>query len=64
MKITTQILIDKLKSGEKIICQKCKKGFIEPVNASGKDADISELHLFKCTKCDYYIERIPSITIE
>ena len=64
METTTQILIDRLKSGEKIVCQKCKEGFIVPVNASDKDADISELHLFKCTNCDYYIERIPSITIE
>jgi hypothetical protein len=53
-----------LKKGEIVKCPSCKKGFIEPVNASGKDVDISKLHLFKCTKCDYYIERIPSMTIE
>ena len=57
-------LISSLKKGEKVVCPSCKKGFIEPVNASGKEVDISELHLFRCTKCDFYIERIPSITIE
>ncbi|MBQ8967957.1 MAG: hypothetical protein IJ063_15550 [Ruminococcus sp.] len=35
-----------------------------PVNVSGRDVDISELHFFKCTKCDHCIERIPSIIIE
>lgn len=57
-------LISLLKKGEIVKCPSCKKGFIEPVNVSGKDVDISKLHLFKCTKCDYYIERIPSMTIE
>lgn len=57
-------LILLLKKGEKVECPSCKKGIIEPVNESGKDANIDELHLFKCTKCNYYIEKIPSITIE
>lgn len=57
-------LISLLKKGEKIVCPSCEKGIIEPVNESGKDADIDELHYFKCTNCDYYIERIPPIIID
>ena len=57
-------LISLLKKGEKVVCPSCKKGFIEPINESGKDIDIDKLHYFKCTKCDYYIEKIPSMTIE
>ena len=57
-------LVSLLKKGEKVVCPSCKKGFIEPVNVSGKDVDISEIPYFKCTNCDYYIDMIPAITIE
>lgn len=57
-------LISLLRNGEKVVCPSCKKGFIEPVNVSGKDVDIYELNYFKCTECNYYIERIPLITID
>jgi hypothetical protein len=56
-------LIPLLKKGEDVLCPSCKKGFIKPVNVSGKKIDISELHLFKCTNCDYYIEAIPKTMI-
>ena len=59
-----KVILKRLMDGEKVVCPSCKKGFIEPVNESGKDLGIDELHYFKCTKCNFYIERIPPITIE
>ncbi len=38
----------KLLSGEKVLCDICKKGYIEPVN---KDIPIENENTFKCSHC-------------
>lgn len=57
-------LIKLLKKGEKVICPACKKGTIIPLNANEEIDNYDDLYFFKCTYCDYFIERIPPITIE
>lgn len=52
-------LAERLRSGEIIDCDSCKKGHYVPYNASYEEA-----HLFKCSNCDAYVHLEPVINIE
>lgn len=52
---------EQLRSGEKLICDKCGRGFFIPFNTAADKA-----HTFDCSnpECDNYIHCDPQIDIE
>lgn len=59
MKNTSQPLIDRLISGEKVICLNCKIGIYKPLNPS---ADFN--HYYICNKCGDIVHFDPVVNIE
>lgn len=52
-------MIERLRSGEKIVCQECRKGIY--ITAA---KDISKSYGFYCEKCNAMINAEPIINIE
>lgn len=49
----------KIKDGERVLCPKCKKGSIVPLNPEAKIN-----HSFNCDNCDYHIHFGPLVIID
>lgn len=51
-------LLQRLREGEKILCEQCKKGYIIPFNTTPDKA-----HVFECSNadCDWWMNTIPAI---
>lgn len=52
-------LSERLRKGEKVICNKCGVGHYEPYNTTYDKA-----HAYICTHCDCYVNLTPMIDIE
>ena len=54
-----KVIIDHLKSGEKVTCPRCKKAILEPFGTTYDKA-----HSFSCPECNYEAHYTPAIDIE
>ncbi len=54
----TDNLLTRLKNGEKVLCEECKKGYLIPFNTTPDKA-----HSFICSNenCDMFVRTIPII---
>ena len=52
-------IIDRLRSGEEVICPKCGKAVIQPFGTTADKA-----HSFNCPECDFHAHWTPALDIE
>ena len=52
-------LIDRLRSGENVVCPQCGEDYLQPYNTTYDKA-----HCFNCSKCGFHAHWDPVIDIE
>lgn len=52
-------ILSRLVSGEKVLCDKCNKGYLVPYNTTSDKA-----HIFRCTHCENFIHCDPNVVVE
>ncbi len=52
-------LLERLRSGEQVICPKCGKAAIEPFGTTADKA-----YSFDCPECDFHAHWTPALNIE
>lgn len=52
-------ILSRLKSGEKVLCEVCKKGYLIPYNTTAEKA-----HIFVCSNddCSGHLDTLPAFT--
>lgn len=52
---------ERLFSGEKVVCPKCGKGIMLPLNP---DVELSKNHTYYCSQCDAGVHWDPVVIVE